>query len=220
MTRLIGSPKVDWDEATLSPNVRVALDRMEGRRTETLRHGTSWWTGYWRSVQLSAEELAFIDAWMMEATDDAVFRAHDVTRPRPLAEDTGQPLSGTRAGGGAFDGTGGVSAIQASRRGATITGLPAGFQLLPGDYVEFAMSTALVSLHIITAGATANGAGVATVSFRQALDATFTTAATANLEAPSCLMQIDTGSYAAPRSGMERVASFSATEVFPLEVVA
>lgn len=218
MTRLIALPTIDWHEVTLKPHAPALVDRMEGRRTETVRQGTTWWTGSWQSVQLSREDLGRIDAWHMDASDGAVFRAHDVLRPRPLAHDNGQPLSGTRAIGGAFDGTASLNAIASSRRGATVAGLPANFQLLAGDYIEFRMSAALVSLHMVTADVKAGSNGVAVVAFRYELDAAFTVASTVNLEKPACLMQIDPGTYNAPKAGNEWVASFTAAEVFPEEI--
>ncbi|WP_048648943.1 hypothetical protein [Nitratireductor soli] len=218
MTTIIDMPGVLMDDVSFRPFSPVLVDRMEGRRTETLRRPTNWWIASWRTVQLTAEELGRMDAWSTVASDGALFRAFDVRRPRPMAEDTGQPLSGARAGGGAFDGTATIIEIGADRRSVTIGGLPANFQLKASDYVELRMSALLVSLHWAVADVQASAAGVAVLPIRYGIDAAFTTAATVNFEKPACLMQLDPSSYESGMAGTVRQASFSAQEVFPREV--
>lgn len=218
MTTIVNPPDVLMEDVSFRPFSPVLVDRMEGRRTETLRRPTSWWIGSWKTVQLSAEELGHLDAWSTVASDGALFRAYDIRRPRPLAEDTGQPLSGLRAGGGAFDGTATVTAIGADRRSVTVGGLPAGFRLSAGDYLELRMSALTVSLHWVVADVQASGAGLAVLPIRYGVDAAFTLAATANFEKPACLMQIDPGSYESGMAGTVRKASFAAQEVFLKEV--
>lgn len=217
MTSVIELPAVDWDDVRFSDVDVSFTDRMEGRRTETVRQGTSWWVATWRTVYLTREDLGRMDAWARRAKDGAVFRAHDPFRPRPLAEDTGQPLSGTRAGGGAFDGTATLFDI-ADSRNVEVSGLPVGFKFSEGDYVEFRMSPLTVSLHLVDQDATADAFGHALLNIRYGLDTQhFTTAATVNLEKPSCLMQIDPGSYDSPKTQRTRQPGFSSQEVFPNE---
>jgi hypothetical protein len=137
-----------------------------------------------------------------------------VFRQRPIAHDDGSPLSGTRAGGGAFDGTATLQSITDSRT-VVVSGLPASFQFRAGDYVEFAGSASVVSLHRIQEDAQADALGVVTLSIKYSLDLQhFTTASVVNFEKASCLMQIDPGSYSGPKSWADRKPSFSATEVF------
>ncbi len=77
------------------------------------------------------------------------------------------------------------------------------------------MSALVRSLHRIVENATANASGVVTLSIMFGLDTQhFTTSATVHLEKPSCVMSIDPGSVAAPKSWAGREASFSATEMF------
>lgn len=212
----IDLPDIDgWEEVEFDPVVPRASEAMEGRRTEMQRFGTPYWRAKYRPGRLSLAEYGRMDAFMMMAGDGGeTFRAHDPFRPRPIAHDNRQPLSGTRAAGGAFDGTATLQSITNSRT-VVVAGFPAGFQLSRGDYVEFRMSATLVSLHRIVADITASGEGIATVSIRHWLDLQhFTTAAVVNFEKPACLMQIDPGSYDGKKSNRSRRPSFAATEVF------
>lgn len=96
-----------------------------------------------------------------------------------------------------------------------VSGVPAGFKLSLGDYVEIRKTPTVRSLHLITAAATANSSGVVTLSIKYALDLqTFTLPCTVHFEKPCCTMQIDPGSWQGPKSWAAREPSFSATEVF------
>ncbi|UVK45375.1 hypothetical protein BPNPMPFG_000905 [Mesorhizobium sp. AR07] len=215
MATIIDLPDiVGWEKCSFDP-VRVrTLDRMEGRRTESISMPTGWWTASYTPGFLFPVDMGKMDAFMMCAGDDGeVFRAYDPFRPRPILMNTGAPLSGVKAGGGAFDGTAVLNSITNSRT-VIISGLPAGFQFSYGDYVEFRQN-GLSSLHRIRLPATASSAGLVTLSIKYGLDTqNFTTAAVVRLEKPSCLMQIDPGSYDGTKSTKDRRPSFTAAEVF------
>lgn len=216
MAAPINLPDIEgWEEVSFDPVVPRSAERIEGRRTEMQRYGTPYWTGTWNTGHLSLIDFGRMDAFMMRAGDDGeTFRGYDAFRPRPILMDTGSPLSGVKAGGGAFNGTATLQAILDSRR-ITVAGLPAAFKLAQGDYVELRMSATLVSLHRVAADATASATGVVTLQIRHWLDLQhFTLASVVNFEKPACLMQIDPGSYSAPKSNRTRRASFSAAEVF------
>ncbi len=219
MPTVISMPDiVGWTSVNFDPVVPRDTDRMEGRRTEAQRFGTPWWKADWSAPWLPELDMGRMDAFMMLAGDSGeVFRAYDAFRPRPIAwsEANGnRPLSGMRAGGGAFDGTATLDTITNTRQVA-ISGLPANFQLRAGDYVEFSMSASLISLHRLVEDALGGSGGTATLKFRYGLDTEhFTDAATVNFEKPSCLMQIDPGSYRGPKAWSARNPSFSAQEVF------
>lgn len=209
---------VGWINVEFGPVVPRDTDRMEGRRTEAQSFGTPWWAASFSAPWLSERDFGKMDAFMMMAGDSGeVFRAHDPFRPRPIAwsEVHGNaPLSGTRAGGGAFDGTATLETITNSRQ-VSISGLPANFQLRAGDYVEFAMSETVISLHRLVEDVLGGSGGTATLKFRYGLDLDhFDEAAEVNFEKPSCLMQIDPGSYRGPKAWSARNPSFSASEVF------
>ncbi|TPL06690.1 hypothetical protein [Mesorhizobium sp. B2-4-11] len=218
MANPINLPAVEWTECSFDPMRPRATDRMEGRRTEGQSVGTPWWTANYKPGWLEPANIGLLDAFMMQAGDDGeTFLGYDVFRPRPILMDTGAPLSGTKAGGGAFNGTATLNSITNSRT-VVIGGLPAGFQFSPGDYIEFRMTALMRSLHRIMAPATANGSGIVTLSIKYGLDTqNFTTSSVVNFEKASCVMQIDPGSYSGTKSWESRSPSFSATEVFIYE---
>lgn len=211
---IIDLPDVGWREVTFDPVRPRNVSRMEGRRTEAESFGTPYWTGKFTASLLGFDQFGKWDAFLMQAGDDGeIFRGYDVFRPRPILENKGVPLTGARAAGGAFDGTATLDAIVSSRL-VDVTGLPAGFRLSAGDYVEFRQN-GQSSLHRLQAATTASAGGAVTLSFKYGLDTQhFTTAAMVRFEKPSCLMQIDAGSGTGPKSKPYGDRSFSATEVF------
>ena len=134
-------------------------------------------------------------------------------RPRPRAYGS-SPLSGTKAGGGAFDGSAVLQDVTSSTE-IVVSGLPAGFAFNRGCLIEVNKSASVRSLHRVTADATANGSGVATVFIDLPLNTSVFTSAnsTIQLEKPSCLMMVDPG-WSVPKAWSAREASFTATEVF------
>ncbi len=215
MTTIITMPDIGIRSVEFDPVQTRFVDRMDGRRSEELVLPTTWWQARYQVDWADRRDFGRLDAFMMLAAGGAVFRAWDPERPRPMAHDNGKPLTGTRAGGGAFTGTATLAAIT-SPIAVTVSGLPAGFQLRQGDYVEFRMSATIVSLHRIVADATANGSGIVALAIRFPLDTqTFTTAATVNFEKPSCLMKLDQASWRGVKSMRDRRPSFAAAEYFP-----
>lgn len=209
-----GGGRRDWTECKFDPVRPRDTNQMEGRRTEAQTFGTAYWTARYLSKPLLRPEYGLMDAFMMRAGDDGeTFLAYDAFRPRPIAHDNGFPLAGTKAGGGAFNGQAVLQSFTDSRT-IVVSGLPAAFQLSPGDYVEIRKTVLVRSLHRIMAPATANGSGVVTLLIKYGLDAIFTTASTVHFEKPSCTMQIDPGSYDGTKSWASRSPSFTATEVF------
>ncbi|MCJ8053896.1 hypothetical protein MUU55_11400 [Shinella curvata] len=191
---------------------------MERRRSEIMSSMTPYWRASFKTVPLEEVEYGRFDAFVMESGPrGSPFIGYDLSRPRPIAHDEGKPLSGTKAGGGAFDGRAVLDTITDSRN-VVVSGLPAGFKLSAGDYVEFRMTLLTRSLHRITADATANSSGVVSLRIMFGLDTqNFNTAAVVDFEKPATVMMIDPGSVQAPKSWGDRSGSFSATEVFIYE---
>lgn len=210
-----GGGRRDWVECKFDPIRPRSTNQMEGRRTEAQSFGTPYWTARYVPRPLLRAEYGVMDAFMMQAGDDGeTFLAHDAFRPRPIAHDTGVPLSGTKAGGGAFVGTGNLQSITNSRT-IVVSGLPASFKLTAGDYVEIRKTPLVRSLHRIMAAATASTGGVVTLSIKYGLDTgVFAANNVVNFEKASCTMQIDPGSYDGTKSWASRSPSFTATEVF------
>lgn len=208
-------PIIGWESVSFDPVRPRSLSRMEGRRTEAVTFGTPYWRASYQAPWLEYREFGMMDAFMMRAGDDGeVFRAYDPFRPRPIAHDDGKALSGTRAAGGAFDGTATLQSITDSRT-VVVSGLPASFQFRAGDYAEIRQSVSVVSLHRVQEDAQADALGVVKLSIKYALDTQhFAAGAVVNLEKASCLMQIDPGSYSGRKSWSDRKPSFTAQEVF------
>jgi hypothetical protein len=99
--------------------------------------------------------------------------------------------------GGAFTGlTANLSAINANRKAVTLSALPAGFVLSPGDYISIARSGA-ADLHQLMETATASGGGVtAEFEIRPQLWPDVTITRAVSVKQPACLMAIVPGSIA------------------------
>ncbi|RVE84775.1 hypothetical protein [Sinorhizobium meliloti] len=208
-------PTLPWRDCQFDPINPTDVSMMEGRRSEEQAAGTPFWKAQYTTNWMTPAFYGLFDAFVMKSSSrGAPFLGYDLFRPRPIAHNNGKPLSGTKAGGGAFNGGAVLQSITNSRT-IVVSGLPAGFKLSSGDYVELRKSVLIRSLHRIVENATANTSGVVTLSIMFGLDTQhFTTSATVHLEKPSCVMSIDPGSVAAPKSWAGREASFSATEMF------
>lgn len=215
MPDLIALPAVVYGPSISFDPIRTrSTSRMLGRRTETLFRGTPFWVATYAAGKLTTAEVATFDAFNMLASDGGVFAGYDPQRPRPIAYQGDTPLSGVKAGGGAFVGDALLQSITNSLT-IVVNGLPAGFQLSKGDYVEVRKSPLVRSLHRIMAPATASGAGVVSLSIRFALDTqTFAAGNTVHFEKPACIMEMDEGSYSLPKSWPNYNVQFTATELF------
>lgn len=216
MATLYPLPDLLFEDCEFDPIQPSSVDRMEGRRTESAVFGTPYWVAKYRFTFLRRQHLGIVDAFMMDVQSAAsYFLAYDIARPRPIAHDSGKPLAGVKAGGGAFNGDAVLQSITNSST-IVVSGLPANFAFSIGDYIEVRKSTLVRSLHRVRQATVATGAGIATLSIRYPLDVqNFSLPCTVHLEKPSCIMQIDAGSWSASKAMNARTPSFSATEVFP-----
>ncbi|MBD9621893.1 hypothetical protein IB279_02930 [Ensifer sp. ENS06] len=214
MPDLIALPGVIYGPSISFDPIRTrSTSRMLGRRTETMLRGTPYWVATYAASKLTTDEVSLFDAFNMLASDGGVFAGYDPHRPRPIAY-AGAPLAGVKAGGGAFNGDAVLQAIT-NPKTIVVNGLPAGFTLSVGDYVEVRKSPLVRSLHRITAPATANGVGVVTLSIRFALDTqTFAAGNTVHFEKSACIMEMDEGSFSLPKSWPVSNVQFTATELF------
>lgn len=187
---------------------------MLGRATETADFGTPYWRLSAQSGYLTDEQIDEADAFFTEASKGGnVFACHDYYRQRPRAYGS-TPLSGTKAGGGAFDGSAVLDDVTDSRT-IVVSGLPAAFAVNRGCLFEVNKDETTRSLHRVVADATANGSGVVTINFDSPLNTSVFTAAnsTIQFEKPSCLMLLEPG-WSMPKAWGSRRALFSATEAF------
>jgi len=189
--------------------------RSRGRFVEAVSEPFSYWKADFQMPQMTELDYGkFLSLTNKVRVGRSFFRAYKTNRKRPLAMDTGVPLSGIRASGGGFDGTATIASISDPKQ-ITVSGLPGQFQITEGDMVELSMSSDTVSLHEIGADAVANSSGVITLQLNNPIfTSVFTAAAVANFERASCLMQIiDAVSHS--RGPLLGSGSFSAQEVYP-----
>ncbi len=214
MNAPIPLPELPWRDCEFNPIDPVSTERMQGRRTEMVSFGTPWWVASFTTNFLEPHQYGVADAFTMKVGARGVFLAYDVFRPRPIAYDNGRPLSLIKASGGAFTGDAGLVQL-VDNRTVVVSGLPAGFTLVEGDYVAFSMTPLKRSLHRVMQDAVADNAGVVTLSILFPLDLQhFTTASVVHFEKASTVMMIDPGSLSAPKGWGSRSVSFSATEMF------
>lgn len=214
MATLITLPPVIYSQVSFDPIRPRDTSMMEGRRSEAQFFGTPYWVASYAAARLTTVEAAQFDALRMELEDGAYLLAHDAHRPRPIIYQGSAPLSGTKAAGGAFNGDGALQSITNSRQ-ISVSGLPAGFQLSRGDYIEIRKSENVRSLHRIMANAVANSSGIVTLSIRYGLDlGIFTLPCTVHFEKSSCIMELDPGSFSLPKSWPNYSVTFTATEFF------
>lgn len=215
MPDLITLPNVVYGPTIMFDPIRTRkTTRMQGRRTESLFNGTPYWVATYAAAKLTTVETALFDAFNMLASDGGVFAAYDPHRPRPIAYQVSTPLSGVKAGGGAFNGDAILQAITDPLT-VVVSDLPAGFQLSIGDYLEVRKAPLVRSLHQIMAPAVANAGGVVTVKIKFALSTqTFAPGNTVHFEKSSCIMEMDEGSFSLPKSWPINNVQFTATEMF------
>lgn len=217
MPVLIDFPDLPYEEFDIQPIDTRFTSPMEDRANETARFGTPFWRLFRAMTgKLTYGETDTADAFFQSASKGGTwFLCHDVYRPRPRAYGA-TPLSGTKAGGGAFDGTAVLAAVTNSQT-INVSGLPAGFMINKSALVEIRKSDFVRSLHRVMVAATANGAGTVTLSIEFPLaTGVFTTGnSIVNFERPSCLMQLGTD-FSLPKSQSNRRASFTAMEGFPI----
>lgn len=139
---------------------------------------------------------------------------HDALQPYPLRYPKARLEALTRAGGGAFDGTAAISALGAAS--LSLSGLPAGFALVAGDYVGLVEGGRYGVVRVFTDAVASAGGTVALTVYPTGQTKHFTVAAQANLVRPSCLMVLDPASVQAARSaGARAPVSFSASQKLP-----
>lgn len=207
MTTIINLPDVPFAACEFDPIRPTSTERMEGRRVESQATGTPYWVAKYRTDFLTREKAGLMSAFKTKAGDNGgLFLAFDIDRQKPLRYLGGFP--------GGFAGEANVRSFINSRS-AELQDLPGVFELVPGDYVEFRRSSLLRSLHYITAPAVASSAGRVTIEFEYPIDLQhFSVPCVVNFHRASCLMQIDPGSWSAPKAMADRNVSFSATEMF------
>lgn len=181
----------------------------EGGETDFQEFADPRWRLSCRTVPLNAIDLRRCRAWIESLQGAAkFFLGRDPGYTGPAAYPDG--LSGlTRAGGGAFDGTGAIADLDAGT--IDLTQLPAGFELTEGDYVGLLESGAR-GLYRILEDVSADGGGAATVTVEPpVITDIFTSAATYDVLSPACIMLLT--EHSAPQGSETSDVSFSGLQV-------
>lgn len=186
----------------------VELSRTNGGSLLAVEHGDPFWVCSFTSPpHVNEIRLNKIRAWWDSLQGGICsFLAHDQARKFPEMYQAG--FAGmNRAGGGAFDGTGDVTAI--APRALTIATLPAGFALKRGDYVGL-VQAGRYSLHRIVDDVTATGLGVAAdIPVEPFITSLFTPAAVANFAMPLVELVPDAGSWSGSPTATKTTVSFA-----------
>lgn len=196
-------PALGFNQTDFDLIVPRAVNRMQGRRTESRRSGTPYWTASYQIVPLTGLQAGKADAWIRKVLSrGGVFKAYDTSRPRPI--EAGQtPLTWTPD----------LTSITNGGQTVAISGVGNNFQFREGDYVAFKENDLVVSLHSIAADAQANGSGAVSLTIDPFLDTQhFTAAAVPIFEKAYCLMQPTDWKATKPVFGT--APAFSAQEVF------
>lgn len=203
---------IKFEEYIFRPVRPRDVSRMVGRRTEAADFGTPYHTLSAATVWLEDEQYDEMEAWLADVTDGGgLFLAYDVFRPRPRAYGL-EPLSGTRHGGGAFDGTATLTTVTSARE-VVVSNLPTSFAINRMARIGFRRSALVRSLHSVSETVVAAN-GVATVKFRYGLDPMFVpSGTTVDFEKPACVMMLDPN-FDPPKAWNGRRVSFTAEEVF------
>lgn len=190
------------------PQRYMATNQLYGGTTQVREVAETRWRGSFTYAPRRRPEHQALQAWLDSLRGGLrAFLAHDHMKPFPVRYPGG--VTGlARAGGGAFDGTGGVSGRSAA--GFSMTTLPAGFDLKAGDMVGL-VEAGRYGLFRLAEDALASASGIAALVVEPRFNTSlFTGAARANLVRPPCTMILDPASVSAPRSaGAPGVVTFA-----------
>ncbi|MBL4692496.1 MAG: hypothetical protein JKY92_04125 [Magnetovibrio sp.] len=197
-------PTLSIAEQSMMPVRRSTLTRSRGRVAAVEQDAFYYWKCDFVITSMSQNQDRLFHSIMMKI-DSEFFLCYDLFHPRPALEDNGQPLA---------NGEGVLSVITDSLN-VTVSGVPAGFRLSDGDYIEFRVSDTVRTLNVISQDTTADAGGVVDVVLNYPLDTeNFPTASIVNFEKPACIMR-----RVAPHSrnvrGVIGTGGFSAEEMVP-----
>lgn len=187
------------------------LSPQRSGRLISVEVGPPRWRARLQTPPLSLRDVGVWRAWIESLRGSArTFVFVDPHRRFPISHLSG--FTGLlRPSGTAFDGTASGIGLNATRDVITLSGLPAGLALAPGDYVSLTWSSgAKRSLHRILEDGAASGAGTGAWSIEPFVPA-YVTAAAATLANPGCIMRL-TGNADIPVEKFSGSATFEAMQ--------
>jgi hypothetical protein len=190
----------------------VSSNRLASGKTQTREYASPIWRASVTYPPLGRARIGELQAWLDSLRGGSrLFLAHHPLRPFPIAYPRGPAL--VRAGGGAFDWTGTVTAIDVANAALGLASLPAGFKLAPGDMIGL-VEAGRYGLFRAIEPVTAGGGGTLTVTVEpRPIAGRFTTGAAVNFKRPACIMIVDPSSTSAAETAATHTpVSFSAVE--------
>jgi hypothetical protein len=173
-----------------TPQWRQEQSRSANGKTYVKDLGSPLWTATWQSRGMSANEL---DTWRarLDALENGAttFIASPMSRCYPIAYPNGSWPTGS-----AFSGVCKLDSMS-SGRAVALKGLPAGYQLSVGDFIQIGSA----DLHRVREAATASAGGVTgQFEIRPYLWPTALVNADVRLVRPSCVMSLVPDSLSSP----------------------
>lgn len=184
-----------------------------GGRIQVAELGPAVWTMRYETVPLAEANGAAWEAWLSSLRGGRrLFKAWHPYRRYGLAYPNGY-TGLTRAIGGAFTGAATLISLGVGRDAATIAGLPAGYQVTPGDMISWDYLTDSRELRRAVEPATASAGGIATVTIEPVARPGPPINAAVDLARAWCHAAIDPASIDVKWSaGRRAVVSFAATQ--------
>jgi hypothetical protein len=162
------------------------------------QRGARLWEGSVNFIPMDQRDAKSIDAIMSFIQETGVyFRIYDRTTQFPRNDPTGTVLTTTPT----------LTSVNANNHDITVSTLPVGYVLSPGDTLNFVYSSTRLALHRIVVGATASGGGVATVTVTPPIRPGFTLSSTVNFKSAAMNAVVVPGSYRSPDFGPGKVSS-------------
>lgn len=204
-------PSSRMSRVMFEPDVQESIAPEQGGRFVSVQLGPMVWHAEFSTTPASEVEFSIWRAWL-DSLDGAGrrFYGRDMRRPLPWNYRRTGFAGMTRAGGGAFDGTSATWSVNADRDVLTIETLPAGLNLVAGDYVGLKKGNSVRSLHRMLENLSADGSGVGAWTVRPTIDPSVPADATVQLVKPTCLMRIVKRDRTAEHK--ERTVSFEAMQ--------
>lgn len=165
-------------ETVLRLNKGTTSALLRGGGVQTVQHSQPYWDFTWTTPPLTRAQKAELTAWWESLRGGLkTFLAHDAARAYPQAYSSeSEVLALTRHGGGAFNGTFGLTTVSANelRSSAATPAAPALLKLTAGDMISVTQSSRY-SLHRIVETVTATSTGTFTSSNPISIEPAITT---------------------------------------------
>jgi len=207
-------PSCNIESLSFELERQEAIAPEQGGRLVSVELGPALWGGKFGARPRNERDFDLWRGFIASLRGSSkLFYGRDTRRKWPRAY-RGVGFAGLdRAGGGAFDGFASSFTLNGARDEIDLTGLPAGFVLAIGDYLDFRWDTSKRSLHRIVTDLNADGSGEGTWSLEPRVETVVPDDAVVNFTAPCCTMIMMPGSAEVlVENSNERRVSFDAKQ--------